>query len=329
MSAKAAIYTHADCLLHSPGEGHPESPTRLKEVLSGIESVFPRNSSALVWKDAVMGTDTQVLYCHDKGYLEKIKNTVANLSSTDEPVKTDVDTRVSKGSLTAAMRGIGAVCQAVDDVCDGNVKRAFCAVRPPGHHALKDTSMGFCLFGNVAVAAFHALTKPSIKRVAIVDFDVHHGNGTQALVEHNPNILFFSTQQTPLWPYQDDAKPEVRGAAGNIRNFQVPPKADPQIYYDIFTQKIVPELLEFKPNLIILSAGFDAHRDDPPKEEALFNDPPGRQMLTEKDFDWMTRQLMDVAEKCCQGRFVSVMEGGYNTDVLKNCCVAHVKVLTA
>lgn len=321
-----AIYTHADCLQHNPGDGHPESPQRLKDVLAALEKSFPRGG-AVKWKDAPLGTDAQLLYCHTPEYVARVKETVAGLAPGAAAANTDADTRVSSGSLNAAMRGVGAVCQAVDDVYAGKVSRAFCAVRPPGHHALKNTSMGFCLFGNVAIAALHALAKPGIERVAIIDFDVHHGNGTQELVEDHANILFFSTHQKPLWPYQPDSEPEVRGRAGNIRNFPVPEKADVKVHYDIWTDKIVPELLAFRPDFIFLSAGFDAHRDDPPAESNLFNDPPGRQMLTEKDFDWMTAQLLDVADKTAKGRFVSVMEGGYNTKVLASCSASHVAVL--
>jgi acetoin utilization deacetylase AcuC-like enzyme len=322
---KTAIYKHDDCLGHNPGQAHPESPQRLMDVLQALEGAFPKNGSEALWKEALMGTDAQVLYCHTPGHLARIKAAVEGLAP-ETTVKTDVDTSVSPGSMRAAMRGVGAVCQAVDDVYDGKITRAFCAVRPPGHHALRDASMGFCLFGNAAIAAYHALTKPGIKRVAILDFDVHHGNGTQDIVEHNPDILFFSIQQDPLWPYQDDAKAEARGVCDNIRNFQVPPKSDPQVYCDIFMQSILPEMAAFKPDFIILSAGFDAHRDDPPGE-TLFNDPPGRQMLTEADFDWMTAQLLQIAEDHAEGRFVSILEGGYNTKVLASCAVSHVKTL--
>ena len=313
-------------MLHNPGAGHPESPTRLKDVLAALEENFPV-SGPVLWKQAPSGTGAQVLYCHSPEYLARLKKIVSGQGPESTPVKTDVDTSVSEGSLKAALRGVGAICQAVDDICAGNINRAFCAIRPPGHHALKDSSMGFCLFGNVAIGAFHALTKPGIKRVVIVDFDVHHGNGTQALVEDNANILFFSTHQKPLWPYEPESEASVRGKSGNIRNFPVPEKSDPQVYRDIFTQSILPEIISFNPDFIFLSAGFDAHRDDPPKEN-LFNDAPGRQLLTEKDFDWMTEQLLEVAQMCCAGRFVSALEGGYNTRVLAACCVSHVRTLS-
>jgi len=215
---------------------------------------------------------------------------------------------------------------AVDDVYSGAVTRAFCAVRPPGHHALKGASMGFCLFGNAAIAAFHALRAHGAKRVAVVDFDVHHGNGTQDLVEDEASILFFSTHQSPLWPYQGEAS--ERGKSGNIRNFPIPPKADVKVHRDIFEQQILPEIRAFKPDLIVLSAGFDAHRDDPPVEDTLFNDPPGRQMLTEEDFCWMTKALTDIADAQCKGRFVALLEGGYNTDVLASCSAALVRTLS-
>lgn len=326
---KTAIYSHADCFGHSAGDGHPESPKRLHEIIAALESAFPRGGAAAEWKEGAMGTDEQVLYAHTPGHLQRMKETIAAMKNGAAPVKVDVDTAVSAGSWNAAMRGVGMVCQAVDDVYSGAAKRAFCILRPPGHHALKDASMGFCLFGNVAIAAKHALTKPGVARVAVLDFDVHHGNGTQDIVETDPRILFYSIQQEPLWPYTDDAKAEARGQADNIRNFQVPVKSDPSVYRDIFTNHIIPEMVAFNPDFVILSAGFDAHRDDPPQEEKLFNDQPGRQMLTEPDFDWMTQQLIDVAEKCAQGRFVSVLEGGYNVKVLASCCLSHVKTLAA
>ncbi len=313
-------------MLHNPGEGHPESPARLKTVLAELEKNFPK-SGPVLWKEAPLGTDAQVLYCHSPQYLEKLKEIVSGQGPTSAPAKTDVDTSVSAGSLKAALRGVGAICQAVDDVGAGSINNAFCAIRPPGHHALKNTSMGFCLFGNVAIGAFHALKKPGIKRVVIVDFDVHHGNGTQALVENSTDILFFSTHQKTLWPYEPESDASVRGVAGNIRNFPVPEKSDTQVYRDIFIQRILPEIISFKPDFIFISAGFDAHRDDPPKEN-LFNDPPGRQLLVEEDFDWMTKQLLDAAQKCCGGRLVSILEGGYNTPVLTKCCVSHVKTLS-
>jgi acetoin utilization deacetylase AcuC-like enzyme len=326
--SRTAIYAPEACLRHEPGPGHPESPERFKSVTEALAREFPRGGKAAAWRNSPPGTDAQVLYCHAPEYLASLKKAVAGLAQGPATVNTDVDTRVSAGSLEAAMAGVGAVCQAVDDVCAGTADRALCIVRPPGHHALKKSSMGFCLFGNVAIAAFHALKKHGLKRAAIIDYDVHHGNGTQELVEHTKEILFFSTHESPLWPYQKDAEASVRGAAGNIRNFPVPTKAAPQVHRDIFTKQIIPELREFKPEIVILSAGFDAHRDDPPPTN-LFNDPPGRQMLTEPDFAWMTEQLIGVADTCAKGRFVAVLEGGYNVKVLASCCVTLAKTLAA
>lgn len=319
------IYTHIDCLAHDPGEGHPESPQRLRDICSNLEQHFPKIGTDVIWKDAPMGSEDQVLYCHTPKYLAHLKSLTAQMTPTSPSRSLDVDTRISAGSLTAALRGVGAVCAAVDDVHAGRTKNAFCATRPPGHHALAASSMGFCLFGNVAIGAFHTLTKPDINRVAIIDFDVHHGNGTQELVEHDPRILFFSLHQSPLWPFQGPR--EERGAADNIRNFPVPEKSDPAIYRQIFTDELLPELNSFKPDFILISAGFDGHRDDPPPSQ-LFNDPAGRQLLTENDFDWMTNQLMDVAGRHGHDRIVSVLEGGYNTRVLANCCMTHVKTLS-
>ncbi|HRK97454.1 MAG TPA: histone deacetylase family protein [Alphaproteobacteria bacterium] len=319
------IITHQDCYGHNPGEGHPESPARLKAIVSVLEKNFPE-SGTVIWKEAPLASKEQILYCHTESHFENLKTVTSHLSLGDDPVSTDVDTRVSQGSFNAALRGAGAACMAVDDVYHGRVKNAFCVVRPPGHHALKNATMGFCLFGNAAIAAFHALTKDGIDRVVIVDFDVHHGNGTQDLVENNPDILLFSTHQDDLWPYQGQST-DV-GVCGNIRNIPVPIHSDPQLYRDIFEQKILPEINSFKPDFIIISAGFDAHRDDPPADQ-LFNDPAGRQMLTEADFNWMTSALLRVADVHANGRVVSVLEGGYNVDVLSSCCSEHVNTLSS
>ena len=320
------IITHEECLSHNPGEAHPESPLRLLTAIKLLEGQYPRTGDARVsWEEAPLATQEDLRLCHTDEYINNLTKIIEQIPSDGGIVSSDIDTCVSKGSLNAALRGVGAVCKAIDDVYSGKAKNAFCLTRPPGHHALKASSMGFCLFGNAAVAAHHALRKESIQRVAIVDFDVHHGNGTQELVENNPNILFFSIHQEELWPYQ--GKSVDRGACGNIRNYPVQEKSDPKIYHQIFQENILPELEMFKPDLIIVSAGFDAHKDDPP-DSNLFNDPAGRQLLSEDDFNQFTKYLLQVADKCAQGRLISILEGGYNVDVLSKCCVEHVKTLS-
>jgi acetoin utilization deacetylase AcuC-like enzyme len=226
--------------------------------------------------------------------------------------------------LDTALYGVGAACQAVDDIVDKKYRNAFCLTRPPGHHAIKNSSMGFCLFGNIAIAVKHALSKNGVNKVAIIDFDVHQGNGTEDLVKDDENILFFSIHQENSWPYQHH---EDKGPHGIINNIAVPIKSDPSVYHAIFDELIIPALNEWQPDFVFISAGFDAHRDDPPQEDALFNDPPGRQMLLEEDFNTMTRKLMTIADQYADGRLVSIMEGGYNPDILAKCCVAHGKTL--
>ncbi len=318
------IISHEDCLAHIPGEAHPEKPDRLIQVIKELKLIFGKQDSVR-WLDAPLGQDEHILLCHSLSYLNQLKEWDNSLSSGKvERIETDVDTRMSKGSLNAARRAVGAVVSGVDRIYSGETKNVFCAIRPPGHHALKDSSMGFCLFGYAAIAAHYALLKDGIKRVAIIDFDVHHGNGTQALVEDNKQILFFSIHQDGLWPYEGAA--DERGRANNIRNFPVPEKSPTDVYYKIFENSIFPELENFAPDFIIISAGFDAHKDDPPESD-LFNDPAGRQLLKEDDFERITRMIVDIAESHAKGRLLSIMEGGYNVDVLSRSCAAHLNGL--
>lgn len=325
MALKTALYTHENCFLHSAGEGHPESRQRLEKVLKAVKGIFPdAKGEKAEWVEVSKATKDHILLAHTQNYWDKLSKIANGLKEGDAPVNIDEDTRISAYSLDAALYGVGAGCQAVDDLVANKYRNAFCMTRPPGHHAVKDSSMGFCLFGNVAIAAKYALTKKEIKKVAIIDFDVHQGNGTEDLVKDSPDILFFSLHQGDLWPYQHHAD---QGEHGTINNIAVPMKSDPALYHQIFDDVVIPKLNAWKPDLVIISAGFDAHRDDPPKEEALFNDPPGRQMLLEKDFNLMTKKLMDVAKIHSKGRVLSMLEGGYNTDVLARCCAEHAKTL--
>lgn len=323
--SKTEIITHLDCIAHTPGSAHPEKPDRLLKVIDELKQTFGDQES-VVWLEAPLGTDEQILLCHSPEYLAQLKKWDFSLSSDEvDLIATDVDTRISKGSLNAARRAVGAVTFGVDQICSGETKNAFCAVRPPGHHALKNSSMGFCLFGYAAIAAHYALSKEGIERVAVIDFDVHHGNGTQALVEDNQQILFFSIHQDGLWPYEGEA--DDRGRVDNIRNFPIPEKSSPDIYYKIFENNIIPELEKFRPDFFIISAGFDAHKDDPPESD-LFNDPAGRQLLDESDYRKITRIILDSAERHAGGRLLSIMEGGYNVEVLAKSCAAHLAELT-
>ena len=227
----------------------------------------------------------------------------------------DADTHLSAGSLAAAYRAVGAVVRAVDMVLGGQAHNAFAAIRPPGHHAERSLPMGFCLFGNVAIGAKHALDHHGLTRVAIVDFDVHHGNGTQALVEDDPRILFITSQQMPLWPGTGAA--DETGPHGTVLNLPLKPGTGSKQFREVYERVVFPRLDAFAPQLLLISAGFDAHEDDP---LAGLN-------LTTADFGWVTGRLCDLADKHCQGRVVSALEGGYDLEALGASAAAHVSVL--
>lgn len=324
MVRKTALYTHADMVSHNPGEGHPECPERLTKALRAIKEAMPVNTHDIEWITPALADAHHVLIGHTASYWDKLVGMSRDQHEGGAPVYVDEDTKISAKSLDAARYGVGAGCQAIDAVHNKTYQNAFIITRPPGHHAKKDTSMGFCLFGNVGIAAKYALTKENINKVAIVDFDVHKGNGTEDIVQDSPDILFFSIHQQALWPYEDH---DNKGPHGTINNIEVPENSDPALYHQIFDERIIPALHVWQPDLLIISAGFDAHKDDAPKGDALFNDPPGRQKLQESDFNTMTRKLMSIADTYAQGRVVSFLEGGYNTDVLAKCCVEHVRTL--
>jgi acetoin utilization deacetylase AcuC-like enzyme len=303
-----AVLTHSDCLQHVNPPGHPECGERLTAVLSALADA---EFTSLVRADAPLGTDDQVLLAHPPAYLAAIKAA----SPTQGWHAIDGDTTMSPGTLDAALRGVGAIVQAVDMVMTGAVTNAFCATRPPGHHAETQTAMGFCFFGNVVIGARHALSHHGLSRVAIVDFDVHHGNGTQDLVWDDARILFASTHQMPLYPGSGAAN--ETGAHGNVVNVPLRPNTDGAVFRQLFETEVLPALARHKPEMIFISAGFDAHRDDP---LANLN-------LVEADFVWATRKLCDFADEHCQGRVVSTLEGGYDLQALAASVAAHVTVL--
>ena len=227
----------------------------------------------------------------------------------------DADTHVSPGSLKAALRGVGGACHGVDLVMDGTVQNAFVAMRPPGHHAERATPMGFCMFGTVAIAARHAMEQHGLSRVAVVDFDVHHGNGTQDLLWDEKRAFFVSSHQMPLWP--GTGRAGERGAHGNVLNVPLPPGTDGATFRRIYEDTVLPQLDRFAPELILVSAGFDAHQADPLAQLEL----------TEMDFAWVTGALCDIAARHAHGRVVSVLEGGYDLEALERSVAAHVRVL--
>ncbi len=295
-----ALITHPDCLGHITPPGHPERVERLEAVLAALEDFD------LERVEAPLADDAQILLAHPASYLDRIK------SHGEGPL--DADTHMSAGSLAAAYRGVGANIKAVDMVMGGEVQNAFCATRPPGHHAERETPMGFCLFGNVAIAAKHALANGA-SRVAIMDFDVHHGNGTQDLVWDDENIFFASTHQMPLYPGTGAA--HERGAHDNILNVPLAPNTDGAAFRHAMETQVLPFIDAAKPDLILISAGFDAHRLDPLANLNWEAD----------DFAWATTKLCNLADTHCDGRVVSTLEGGYDLEGLATSAAAHVKTL--
>ena len=300
------LYTHAACLLHSAGPGHPESPLRLQTVLAALDA---DRFAALDRIEAPRATREQLARVHD----EKLIDLLFDNAPSEGYVRVDADTTMSPDSMEAALRAAGAVCAAVDAIVDGDATRAFCAVRPPGHHATHDAAMGFCLFNNVAVGAAHAMAR-GIERVAIVDFDVHHGNGTQDIFWRTPNVLYASTHQSPLYP-GTGARNET--GAGNIVNAPLPPGAGRAEFRAAFEQIILPALRDAKPQLVMISAGFDAHRLDPLADLNLEAD----------DYAWATSELVDIAQKFASGRVISSLEGGYSPVALRESTAAHVAAM--
>ena len=305
---KVSVYTHADCLDHDPGPGHPESPSRLKAVLRALDDP---NCVKTERFDAPLAKHEQLARVHEGAMLD----TLFAASPTQGRIFLDADTVMSPRSIDAALRAAGAVCAAVDGVFSDSRRRAFCAVRPPGHHATHDTAMGFCLFNNLAVGAAHALATQSIERVAIIDFDVHHGNGTADIFKADPRVIYASTHQSPLYP--GTGAPSQRGV-GNLIHAPLPAASGSLEFRAAFDSRIFPELEQFAPQLVLISAGFDAHRLDP---LANLN-------LDAEDFAWVTEKLVAIANRHAQGRIVSSLEGGYSLTALHKSTIAHVNALS-
>ncbi|MHB1272990.1 MAG: histone deacetylase family protein [Rhodanobacter sp.] len=301
------LYTHPACLQHAPGPAHVERPARLQAVLQALDH---DRFAALDRIEAPRATIEQLLRVHDTAHVERIFACAA----FDGMHQLDEDTWMSPGSLEAALRAAGASVAAVDAVLAGHALRAFCAVRPPGHHATRDKAMGFCLFNNIAVAAAHALIAHGLKRVAIADFDVHHGNGTQDIFEREPRVLFVSSHQSPLYP---DSGGEDEQGVGNIVNGTLSPGAGSHEFRDLWGSLLLPRLHAFKPQLVLVSAGFDAHR----------NDPLADIRLGLEDYAWITEKLVSLARMHAGGRLVSTLEGGYELTALAASVSAHVSAL--
>ena len=304
-----ALITHPACLGHDTGPYHPECADRLRYVLRALEA--PEFAS-LLRETAPMAPEAILRAVHTDAHVDRI---LAAAPGPGGRHQIDADTVMSEGSLEAALRAAGGAMRAVDAVMEGWARAAFVATRPPGHHAEPNRAMGFCLFSNAAIAARHARERHGLKRIAVVDFDVHHGNGTQACFESDADLFYASSHQYPCYP-GTGARSE-RGVAGNIVNAPLPPGSGSKAFRDAWERELIPALQEFAPELLIISAGFDAHKADP----------LAQLRVETEDFAWLTTALMTVAEAQCGGRLVSLLEGGYDLDALAASAAAHTRAL--
>lgn len=303
------LYTHPACLEHDPGEYHPESPARLQAVL---EALAAPEFSRLDRRAAPQADIDDIARVHPRRFVERLLAAVP----TSGHVGIDADTIMSPASGRAALHAAGAVVAAVDAVAAGDADNAFCAVRPPGHHAEPGRPMGFCLFNNVAIGAKRARDAHGLQRVAVIDFDVHHGNGTQACFEEDASLFYASTHQSPLYPGTGSAG---ETGVGNIVNVPLPPGSGSRDFRLGVSRTILPALDAFQPDMVLISAGFDAHKSDP----------LAQLLLDESDYAWVTERLVEIAQRHAKGRIVSTLEGGYNLAALGTSAAAHVRVLMA
>ena len=312
---KTGYFTHRDCWKHDMGGGHPECPQRLDAIedrllLTGVADALERG-------EVPLATLQEITRAHSVAHMEHLEALNDRLVA-DEPAggpryaQLDPDTALTRFTMLAARRAAGAAIAATDAVISGALDNAFCAVRPPGHHACRDKAMGFCFFNNVAVGVRHAIEVHGLERVAIVDFDVHHGNGTEDIFSDDPRVLMVGFFQHPFYPYSGTDHP-----ASNMLNLPVPAYTKGMDVRELIEACWMPRLEAFRPQMVFVSAGFDAHRDDD----------LGQLRLNESDFAWITERVREVARRHAQGRIVSMLEGGYNLDALAASVEAHVRVL--
>ncbi|UTH72408.1 histone deacetylase family protein [Chromobacterium sp. IIBBL 290-4] len=302
-----AYVTHTECLHHNMGVGHPECPERLTAIRDQLmaSQIF----DSLQQVEAPEVSYEQLARVHPPRYVEYLESCSPSVGT----FRVDPDTAMSPGTLKAARRAAGAVVKAVEMVAEDKAPNAFCAIRPPGHHAESDKAMGFCFFNNVAIGVTHALAHYRFERVAVIDFDVHHGNGTEEILHDDPRVMMVSIFQHPFYPYRGD---EPMGP--NMHNVPMKAGSGGREFREVVENIWLPQLHEFQPQILFISAGFDAHR-----EEDM-----GSLGLTESDYEWVTRHLMQIADQYCAGRVVSVLEGGYDLSALGRSVAAHIRVLS-
>src|SRR5438067_10590953 len=303
---RTALVTHADCLRHDMGAHHPERPERLTAIEDQL--IAARLEPHLTRYEAPLASDEQLARVHPRDYVRAIRD----MAPEEGTVHLDPDTAMNPHTLQAALRAAGAGVLAIDLVLKGEAQSAFCPVRPPGHHACRARAMGFCIFNNVAVAARHAIAAHGIERVAIIDFDVHHGNGTEDIFENDERVLMASIFQHPFYPYSGTEDP-----APNMHNVPLAAGSGGKELRRAVQEVWLPALEKYKPQLLLFSAGFDAHVED---DMAMLR-------FTDSDYRWVTEQVADIARRTAQGRMVSLLEGGYALDALGRSAVQHVRVL--
>lgn len=301
-----AYISHTHCEKHVAGEEHPEAPERIGAIQNRL--ISGQMADFLRWLDAQPATREQLIATHDTDYVDAI----FSRNPIQDRVELDPDTFMMPHTLDAALHAAGSVVQAVNLVMEKKFKNAFCAVRPPGHHAEYDRAMGFCIFNNVAVGARHAINHYGLERVAIVDFDVHHGNGTEHIFRQEPKVLYASSYQHPYYPFSDPG-----ASHDNIIHIPLDAGTASSEFRQAISEQLIPELDRFQPQLLMISAGFDAHKEDP----------LAQLRLSDQDYTWITEQLMAVAKRHCEEKIVSVLEGGYDLDALGRAAFAHIRCL--